>query len=151
MGGQLYQLHRRHAADYSWTGLSPSASGSRTRGFSGNSRHDPQGSASCGSGEIILWPRKSSQKNLTGLPAKRKKKRATGSIWKLCVRRAALAKRKSVSDAVWVPSLAELPARATKDRSPVAVIPAGAVLKADRCRCIAAFPSADFAVLLAPR
>src|SRR6266404_3269548 len=151
VGGQLHQLHRRHAANDSRAGPAALEPGSRAGRFAGNARHDPESSAPRGSGGLSLWPRKSSGKNPTGPPARLRRKRATGLIWKRFARRAVRVSAKYASVAASAPSWAGPPARATRARSRGAAIPAGADLKADRCRCIAVFPSAAFAARLGKR
>src|SRR5215471_13794042 len=62
VGGELYRLHRRYAADHSWAGIAPVASGGGAPGHAGNTRHDPQSAPSCGSGGLSSWQRKRRKK-----------------------------------------------------------------------------------------
>src|SRR5260370_41213750 len=75
VGGQLHQLHRRHAANDSRAWPASLEPGSRAGRLTGNARHDPDSSAPRVSGGLSLWPRRTTGKKTTGTTAGFKKKR----------------------------------------------------------------------------
>ena len=116
-------------------------------GHAGNARHDPQGAASRGSGGVSAWPKKCQADPRSGKSASTNgdsgiQARRSFTLANLRPPRGSR-KQKCASAAASAPKLGKnVAAPATRGRNRGAAIRAAAGLKAARCRCTAACPSA---------